>query len=323
MDSSFRELLLELFGEDVYKSFAETHTDDMVDLWRTFESKKKTIAPVSTASILMKLPAPLLQLFKDKTGKDFEESIKNSKYSSTIEFRGGDKVLFHSSLMQGLFEKSISMTVSHVTAVLKEKTARDVKAILMVGGFSESEMLQDAMKRKFTNIKMIVPRQASTAILRGAVIFGHNPESISKRVLQKTYGIETLYKFIKGQHPEHLKTSHYGKVKCSNVFHKHVEKGQTVNVGESQVKQFYRPLSDDQLQLNFPVFASDLKEPKYTDQGCEYVGELSVDISNLPKHIKKKKKKVSVSLTFSGTEITAIAQVERTGEITSATFDFL
>lgn len=271
----------------------------------------------------MKLPISLFQLFEEKTGNDFKDMISKSKYSSTIAFSSGDKVKLASSLMKGLFNNSISMTVSHVTAVLKDKTARDVKAILMVGGFSESAMLQDAVKREFTKMKMIIPRQASTTILRGAVIFGYNRESISKRVLQKTYGIEASSKFRKGHDPEYLKTIMYGKEKCSHVFSKHVEKGQSVKVGEPQVKQFYTPLSDDQVHLDFPVFASDLKDPKYTDQGCEYVGKFSVDISNLPKKLKLKKKKVSVSLTFSGTEITATARVKETGEITSASFDFL
>ena len=323
VDNAFKELLIELFGQDIYDTFVKSMTEDWLDLWRTFDSKKKTVDPASNAAINMKLPLSLLKLYKEKTGEEFEHMLKNSRYASTIKIRGGDKVRFDSTLMKGLFDASVDKTISHVMSILDDKNARDIGTILMVGGFSESPMLQHAVKKELPHVKLIVPREASSSILRGAVAFGHNPKSITQRVLSKTYGISTTQKFRKGIHPQHLKTITHGEVRCSNIFSKHVEIGQSVNVGEPQVEKYYKPLGESQGTITFTVFASKLKDPKYTDQGCDCIGKFTVDISNLPDNLPRHDKKVFVSLTFSGTEITASARVKKTGQITAATFDFL
>jgi activator of 2-hydroxyglutaryl-CoA dehydratase len=50
----------------------------------------------------------------------------------------------------------------------------------MVGGFSECELVQDAIRDKIgTSIKLIIPVEAGLAVLKGAVLFGHQPKSVS------------------------------------------------------------------------------------------------------------------------------------------------
>ena len=95
---------------------------------------------------------------------------------------------YDASLIQSLFKESIDKTVLHVQSLLRDRNARDVKAILMVGGFSESPMLQDVIKKAFPRLRIIIPNEASSSILRGAVIFDHDPASITctHRVLKKT-----------------------------------------------------------------------------------------------------------------------------------------
>ena len=323
VDNAFKDLLIELFSDEVYTIFVDKYTEDWLDLWRTFESKKKTIDPENTVSTNMRFPVSLLELYRKETGHEFEDLIESSKYSSKIELRGGDKIRFDHTLMKRLFKHSISTTIAYITSILQEEKSSDIKAILMVGGFSESPMLQEAVKKNFRHLKVIIPREASSSILRGAVAFGHNPKSISQRVLKKTYGIEMTKRFKEGVHPERLKRLKYNVERCHMIFSKHVEIDQAVNVGEPQIEKSYKPLRCSQRQIRFPVFASDLKSPLYTDQGCECLGAFTVDISNLPEDLELRRKKVFVRLTFSGTEITATARVEETGEETSATFDFL
>ena len=323
VDTAFKELLVELFGESIYDTFVKSMTEDWLDLWRTFDSKKKTVDPASNATVNMKLPTSLLKLYKKKTGEEFEDMLENSSYASNITIRGGDKVRFDSMLMKDLFEASINKTVSHVKSILRKENARDIGAILMVGGFSESPMLQHAVKKEFRHVKVIVPREASSSILRGAVANGHNPKSITQRVLPKTYGIEMLREFQKGVDPEYLKEIVEGREMCSNTFSRHVEIGQSVIVGEPQIEKYYWPSRESQKEIGIPVYASKLKDPQYTDQGCQKIGEFLVDISNVPDDLPREDRKVFVSLTFSGTEITASARVEKTDEITAASFDFL
>lgn len=53
---------------------------------------------------------------------------------------------------------------------------KDVPSIILVlvGGFAESPMLQAAITNAFKDKKkVIVPRDAGLAVLKGAVLFGH------------------------------------------------------------------------------------------------------------------------------------------------------
>ena len=320
VDEAFKDLLCEIVGKERYVKFMKQETDDWIDLWRAFEVKKKTIDPTTTAKTNMKLPLSLIEMYKNETRQDLRDRIAETQYATQISL-SGDKIRIDSELMHELFTKSIASTVSHVKSILKDSKARETKAILMVGGFSDSLMLQEAIKREFSNCqKIIIPREASSAILRGAVIFGHNPKAISQRVLKKTYGVSVARKFIEGFHEEKYKVVAKRCIGCRGLFSKHVEKGQSVNVGEIQNDKRYVPDSSDGKKIVIKVYASDLKDPTYVDRDCELVGKFTVDTADLPGGLEQK---FCGSLTFSDTEIKATAIVEETGEEVTASFDFL
>ena len=152
----------------------------------------------------------------------------------------------------------------------------------MIWGFSESPMLQHAIKKAFPNLKITIPKEASSAILRGAVSFGYNPTSITHRVLKKTYGVANMLPFNEDIHDEKYKVQVPKGVFCNKLFSKHIEKGKSVEVGEDLAEQRYLPNRHDQKEFRFKIYASDLKDPKYTDKGCHHLGTLEVDISNVP-----------------------------------------
>lgn len=74
-------------------------------------------------------------------------------------------------------------------------------------------------------------------------------------------------------------------------------------------------------QLGFELYASDLKNPIYVDEGCVCVGSMDIDISDVDGSASDRA--VAVSLIFSDTEIKAKARVKKTGKIVTASFDFL
>ena len=320
VDEAFKRLLTDVVGTKVYTKFVKQETEDWLDLWRMFEFKKTTVDPAKKDKINMKLPVTLMEMFQNETRQDIRDRVAESKYSTMIHFAGGDKVRYEASLIQSLFKKSVDKTVSHVQSLLRDKNARDVKAILMVGGFSESPMLQDVIKKAFPRLKIIIPKEASSAILRGAVIFGHNPTSITQRVLKKTYGIKTTRPFNEAIHDEKYKIQCPIGFRCDNIFSKHVENGQSVEVGEALPEQCYEPIYHNQKIMAVNVYASDLKDPKYTDQGCQDLGTLDVDISDVPGDLDRR---VFVKLMFGDTELKATARIEKTGQAVSTTFDFL
>ena len=79
---------------------------------------------------------------------------------------------------------------------------------------------------------MIVTRDASIAIVQGAVMFGKRPTKITQRVLRKTYGADCCRGLIKGVHPEENKFVANGKEMCSDVFNCFVKENDVVKLGQ-------------------------------------------------------------------------------------------
>ena len=320
VDEAFKSLLIDIVGKEIFTKFVRKETEDWLDLWRMFESKKKTVDPVKKDKITIKLPVTLMEMFKNETAQDIRTRVAVSQYSKTMHFAGGDKVRYEATLMQSLFKESVDKTVAHIQSLLQEEKAGDVQAILMVGGFSESPMLQDAIQKAFPRLKIIIPKEASSAILRGAVIFGHNPTSITQRVLKKTYGVDCYLPFNEAVHDEKYKVKRARGFRCEKIFSKHVEKGQSVEVGEALPERSYLPSEHNETTIVFPIYATDLKDPMYTDQGCHHLGTLEVDISDVPGDLDRR---VFVKLMFGDTEVKATARIEKTDQVVSANFDFL
>ena len=55
--------------------------------------------------------------------------------------------------------------------LFRHPSVKDVSSILLVGGFAESPMLQEAVKEAFSEIKVTVPQDAGLAVLKGAVLY--------------------------------------------------------------------------------------------------------------------------------------------------------
>ncbi|XP_060574862.1 heat shock 70 kDa protein 12B-like isoform X2 [Ruditapes philippinarum] len=317
VDKAFENLIIDLTGRKVYDVFKRTETEDWLDLWRDFEVKKRGVAPEKTARVNMKFPLSLSNTFEKVTKGKLMDAIEASKYTKDIQF-GGDKIKISASLFKSLFEHSIGKTIGHVSALLRDENTRKIKSILMVGGYSESPLLQHAIKEAFPDVDVVIPIGASSTIVRGALVYGHSPISIRERVLKYTYGVGTTQPFKEGIDPEHLKLQAATGLRCK-TFSKHVEKGQVVRCHEPQVERGYRTNQTFQRRIKFPIYATELTKARYTDD-CTYIGEIRLDLEN-PDELPGRR--VVVSMTFSGTEIVVKAVDEKTGRDTHVFVNFL
>ena len=113
--------------------------------------------------------------------------------------------------MRALFDVVIDQVVNLISAQVTKVTdsSHSVNAILLVGGFGESEYLY---KRVYdwaspANIQVIQPGHAATSIVRGAVMKGLEPKGGSakteiKRRARRSYGVAGSHTFIDGRHLE-------------------------------------------------------------------------------------------------------------------------
>ena len=111
--------------------------------------------------------------------------------------------------MRSLFDPVVDQIIDLISVQIVSAGPQQVNSILLVGGFGESEYLY---KRVTTwasqyNVQVIQPREASTAIVRGAVLKGLEPRSgptkteVVRRA-RRSYGVPTNQPYIEGKHAE-------------------------------------------------------------------------------------------------------------------------
>lgn len=319
VDEAFRQFLIKLLGRTAYLKFEKDCKEDLVHLYREFETKKRNIVLNKEGKETIKIPIALVDTYKSVTRKVLQDEVPQMKEFKDTVTVTGDKLRVDAAVVRSWFDESIKKTIEHVEKLFRKD--RDVNTILLVGGFSESALLQDAMRRNFKGKRLIIPEDAGLVVLKGAVIFGHNPVTIVSRVAKFSYGVRVYRDFQDGHHPNSKKVCVGGKQKCKDVFAAHVKKGQELVVGEAQCNQRYIPLEADQMSLIFDIYTSPNENPEYvTDPGCINVGQLEVEVPDLS---GGKERGVWVQMIFGGTEIVVEAKEEKTGKISKASFDFL
>ncbi|XP_060591655.1 heat shock 70 kDa protein 12B-like [Ruditapes philippinarum] len=187
IDKEFENLLIRLVGQTVFEKFKHEEKEDWLDMQRDFESRKRETTEDSEGKLGIRIHASLIDLYNQYSQLDLCTSLASSQYAGLIDLKR-DKLKISYKVFVQLFDTSVSKTVGHLKSVLSDGTLKDVRVLLMVGGYSESPVLQHAVTEALPGLKVVIPVGASSVILRGALIYGHNPESISKRILKYTYG---------------------------------------------------------------------------------------------------------------------------------------
>ncbi|WAQ93768.1 HS12A-like protein [Mya arenaria] len=296
--------------QNVIDSFKKSDMYDFNEIMKIFEVKKRSITHESESNIVMRLPQSLSTAAQQETGKSIAELAALSKFGKEIP----------ASVVRTLFQKSVSTTTDHVAELLEADANKGIQAIVMVGGFSESPLLQHAIQSRFSSLKVIIPDEAGLSILKGAVIFGHSPNAITQRISKYTYGIRCKCLFNENKHPLSNKVIGEGGVAfCKNAFAKHVEAGQSLRIGDTQAEHEYIPSRSEQTIMRFPIFATKEKNPLLvTESGCFEIGKLRIPISGTGLD-----RKVYVQMNFGGTEIEVKGTDKATGNAVEVKVDFL
>lgn len=316
VNRAFEDLLRSLFGEETYTEFCENEIEDHFELLREFEIKKRAVSPVDDTPIRIVIPISLIDLYKNRTGHSLEKHLSISDYSNEINVVR-NKVSLSAKIARSLFKCSTDKVICHMKEILRKT---DVNAILMVGGFSDSPMLQHEVSSHFPDVATVIPKEAVASIMKGALIFGHMPLQLKERVLKYTYGIKTQRDFREGIDPESKRLTTDSGVTCMDVFDKHVQINQRVIVGEPQTERTYSPINKSQRLIFFEIYASKLEDPEFTDKNCMYIGNMSLDLNDFNGDLRRA---VKVTMTFSDTEMIVEAKDETTGEETYVAVNFL
>ena len=311
----------DFLGNDVIEKFRISNADDYLDLMRDFEITKRKITDKIDTDVKIRLPTTFRETVKRVTGKTISENIVGSAYEGELHQRK-DKLYISPEVSKSLFQASIDNIIYKVKSLLMEPSVAGTSALLLVGGYSESRLLQQAIRTAFADYNFINPQDAGAVVLKGAVIFGYEPYIISERVCRYTYGVQIVNVFEEGKHDKKKKFFAEGRELCHDVFLKFVQKGETVKLGKAQGNHIVLPLYSQQAGLDVAVYACTKIAPMYTtDEGCNQLGHVSVDFEDAS--VSRFEKEVQISFTFADTEIKVKATELRTGKSTSALVNFL
>ena len=305
VDDEFQFFLLKLCGMVAIRSLSK---HDMIEVQRGFEKAKTKVTSTSKTVIHIKLPVELLR------------SISPGDYEGQYHLTG-DKLSLSPNLIRGFFVKSIQKIIQHVEELFEKPELSDIEYILMVGGFSESKVLQNAIKNAFPFKTVRSVLLANSAVVRGAVMYGHVPKNIQWRRAAFTYGIAIANKFKEEKHDRHKMVHIDGEYYCQDIFDRFIGINDQLEVGKHTVTRVLTPTSRYHTEMILDVYRSNMPNPKYiTDSGCKRIGTVTVQMPDLT---GGKNRCVHLTATFADTEIKIEAVNEKSAERVVAEFDFL
>lgn len=176
INNRFLEFLCEIFGSQVMSSLRKEYPLTFSSLEWDFIGITRCVRKNQGRRINMTVPYCTLNSLCIKFyDKNIGEIISSSVYGSGISL-WYDKIRIDSDIIHNLFKSTIDKIIVLMGNVLTDyKDAHNVKEIVMVGGFSEFCLVQDAVRQSFSNNNIVFPEDPELAVMKGAVLFGHQP----------------------------------------------------------------------------------------------------------------------------------------------------
>lgn len=322
VDQQYIMLLTRIVGGPVMHRFQTEATSEYLEMMREFEVTKRNIKPKGRSSVNVRLCAKLNELCLEENDENVASIISSPNFPFNGKIRSvGDKLILNLEIMQELFKKVTDQIIEHVQKILQDKATKGVSLIILAGGFAESPIVQDAIKKAFQTEerKVIISPECGLSVLKGAVLFGYCPHEIKSRILRYTYGIDAKVPFIRGRHPDSRREEVGGKVWCSGVFKTFVEVGTSMDE-EVQIVKEYSYYNEQKNKL-LSVYVSSDPCPSYVDEDCCQCLKIIHLDPRLPV-VSLEKRKIQVTYIFGKSEMEIEIRERETGFYYNDTFDY-
>lgn len=219
-------------------------------------------------------------------------------------------------MIEDLFKGPIRDITSQISKLIKNNA---VDAIILAGGFSESNFVYKSIKGSFeSSVIVLSPPECGLSVLKGAVLYGFHPEQISKRVSRYSYGFSISKPFDPVLHCSDRDKIHKHKDKLEDLFLPIVRAGDSIFPNEMRE---YKCRPADCSDFALVEFYGTLdKDPKYVRDSevftpelpCKHIGDIKVeygDKSNLDNN------EIIVKVVFGFTQLSVSAECSIAGEI--------
>ena len=291
VDDEIEQLVRDVVGA---RLMSKASNRDLYELKRIHIEEMKHKVREDVATVSMGLPFSLAQAINENGGRLEGRKIPGLAYRKRHHL----PLQFNTSTLQDCFKKSLSEITSHLHK--KMNAHQGIRCLMLVGGYAESPILFNRMKREFETrtCKVIRPEHASLPVVKGAVMFGQYPDTIETRCSRYTYGTDVVQVFNPSVHPVERKVVVNGEEYCREVFKVLVRVGEPVTMGQRKSLSF-PPLRANQELMGFPLFRTEKESPQFVDEGIK-LDSMSVEMPNVEKGLDRS---VVFEWNFSRTEI--------------------
>lgn len=266
----------------------------LIDQWKTRNHN-------STIRLVSELRKAFEKVNEDYIQEDNTTGIVGLKLSDEdIEFLYKDCIQDTKEKLHGMIEDV-------------SKLGKHVDYVCMVGGFSNSIRMQNAIRdickeRKTTYIETPKP---GSKIIEGAVWLGAFRDLIASRRSRATYGLEIMKIYNPEEHNDktRIKALRNGKEYCTGIFYCLVEKNETLEVGAHKDYEL-KVAKPNQTHMLLNFYAHDHPDrPMYvnTDTKTKKVASIVVDMPDISDQMNRT---VKLSVFLGGSE----PRVEAIGE---------
>ena len=270
----------------------------------------------------IRLPNSFVSKFASDKGWDLNAMIQERYSLEHIKVHRNEYLCLEPKVMRQLFDPVLDHIVTHLSNLFAKQELSGVKYVFLVGGFADSPLLQERIKDHFGHsYRIMVPQNASLAVVQGAVMFGQKPDVFESRVMTASYGIRVHKLFLDGLHPDSKKVMINGIARCKDVFFKFVQVNEIVKVGEIRRFPGFAPLTGAQKQVKIDFYQSELADVEYvTDSGVEKAPGRGL-VLETPDAWKTRD--IEINLHFGGTEIKVTVVNPTSNTQATADLDFL
>ena len=303
-------------------------------LYKEFEDEKVTFGDKATDKpnspshsddvdeIKVVLPSSFISFYTEDA---IIKGVKNLK-DIRVEY-DHDTLYLKFSKVKELFKPAIDGVLQCTSSAFSDLKSK-VDMVYLVGGFGGCRYMYHIIKQHLGNdVNIIVPKEHKVAIAIGAVIWRENPNLITSRRADATYGISVSKPFKDGVHdPHYLFINDEGERRCNKVFEVYLEKGE-IAYSHQVFTNTITPSRQNRSIMSFDLYCTANTGIQYIvdKDGCPTVhkiGHLDIDIPN-PDNLPRRERKVELTWDFSTTEIQVRAFYTVTGAEVKCTADFL
>jgi len=310
----FEEFLAHLFSRENIEHIKRNYHNEWMRVVHDFEKAKKRVESTNNEGTISIGTTELCPWNHDHLN-NVDVEVRNG-----IQLKKGGRLIISKAIINSMVSTVANEIKDHITNILKEVDLENLDAILMVGGFSNSKIIFEEMKKLVRNrVPLIVPENTELCVVKGAVLFGWKTDVIRTRKSRLTYGIGVTRTFQDGHEEKRSYIDKSGKKKCKKCFRTLVTVNDDISLNHKvEVITFHNKHGDIDYSI-ISLFASKKTNVIYQDEeGVQMIGKIRIPYTEASRG-----KQITTNIFFGSTEITLKVKDETTGNTFDGKFDFL